>query len=408
MKLYRLENPVQRYAWGSADGLSACLGLPNPEGGPMAEMWMGAHPKAPSIALTEDGRKPLDGLIRAEPAAFLGQRAVEGFGPALPFLLKALSAAGPLSIQAHPEKRRAERGFERENLAGIPLDAPERNYRDPNHKPEMVMALTRFEGLFGFRPIDEIIGNIRLIAPTTFERYAGKLSRNPGRVELSVLFYSLVSSDPSSKADLIGRAAVMAARLLSGGQVPEGMEAAFRWMLRLSELYPGDIGCLAPIMLNYVALEPGEALYVPPGELHAYLHGESLELMANSDNVIRGALTSKHVDLPELLAVLTFDSRSPKPFRALPSAPGEEAFPVLAPDFRLSRLCPGGQEVARVPSGPEILLCASGHVRLSEAGGSVELGRGEAAFVRADCGRYSMTGDGVAYRAFLPEAGRAP
>ena len=157
MRIYRLENPAQRYAWGSASGITEALGIPNPGGGPLAEIWMGAHPSAPSTALVEGGRVGLDALIGRDPEAYLGETVVDRFGDSLPFLFKALSAGKPLSIQAHPSKRKARIGFERENLAGTPIDAPERNYRDPNHKPEMVVALTRFELICGFRPGGEII-----------------------------------------------------------------------------------------------------------------------------------------------------------------------------------------------------------------------------------------------------------
>jgi mannose-6-phosphate isomerase len=409
MRLYRLENPVQRYSWGSVDGLANCLGISNAEGGPLAEMWMGAHPKAPSIAITEKGRMRLDDLIQESPEAFLGRDSIARFGKALPFLLKALSAAEPLSVQAHPAKRKAERGFDRENLAGIPFDAPERNYRDRNHKPEMVMALTRFEGLFGFRPIAEIIENVKLVAPTKSPQLIGRLERNPGRVELSVLFYSLIAGDKAFKEDMLARTKGIIDDLLERGKVPPEREAAFRWTQRLRDLYPGDVGVFAPLILNHVVLEPGEALYVAPGQLHAYLKGEALELMANSDNVIRGGLTNKHVDVPELLSVLTFDSERATPFQPIAVSESEKLYPLLASDFRLARIEPGDASMLHAPRGPEILLCTAGQAKLELDGRAVEIGRGEAAFVRADAGEYGLSGNGVVYRAFVPDAepGRA-
>lgn len=408
MKLFKLENPIQDYSWGSVDGLGACLGLPNPEGRPQAEMWMGAHPKAPSI-LEDGGRRVrLDDYIQEAPESCLGPEALARFGRGLPFLFKALSAARPLSIQAHPSKKKAERGFERESLAGIPIDAADRSYRDRNHKPEMVVALTPFEGLFGFRPIGEIVENIKLISPRDSERLVGRLARNPGRVELSVFFYSLISADPVAKADMLADAAPVIEALLESGAVPEGRREAFRWTRRLRELYPGDIGVLAPLLLNHVVLQPGESLYVGAGELHAYLKGESLELMANSDNVIRGGLTEKHVDVPELVSVLTFDSGRALPFRAEPVSESEELYPCLAPDFRLSRITVQGGKVERAVSSPEILLCVEGSVSLSDGPGSLEIGRGGAAFVRADAKGYAIGGNGVVYRAFLPGTSELP
>lgn len=403
MRAYRLENPVQHYDWGSLEGLKDCLGIPNPEGRPAAELWIGAHPKAPSLALLGDGRQRLDELIQAESEACLGKAATGRFGPALPFLLKALSAGGPLSIQAHPSKRKAEKGFERENIAGIPLDAPERNYRDSNHKPEMVVALTRFEGLFGFRPIPEIIENIRILAPDNHAQYVSRLERNPGRVELSVLFYSIISSDEANKYAILGRVLDRLPGILARTDLEPSRLEAFRWMEKLRHIYPGDVGILAPALLNYMVLEPGQSLFVGAGDLHAYLSGEALELMANSDNVIRGGLTAKHVDVPELVSVLSFDSGSPLPFVAKPGMPGEEDFPVLVPDFRLSVLRPAGQVLERRAEGPELLLCAEGKATLRNQGGSLELGRGQAAFIRADAGTWSLEGEAKVFRAFLPQ-----
>ncbi|NLJ46407.1 MAG: mannose-6-phosphate isomerase, class I, partial [Treponema sp.] len=189
MPIFRLENPIQHYDWGTADAIPGLLGIDNPDGKPCAELWMGAHPKAPSIAETEDGPVPLDRLIARAPIPALGPTVAERFGPVLPFLFKVLSAAKPLSIQAHPPRFKAERGFAKENLEAVPLDAPERNYKDPNHKPEMLVALEDFEGLCGFRPIPEILGLIRKVAPREYDQIAGNLDRNPGKVELSVLFY---------------------------------------------------------------------------------------------------------------------------------------------------------------------------------------------------------------------------
>jgi len=407
MRVYSLENPVQRYDWGSPDGLASALGVPNPEGGPVAELWMGAHPKAPSLALVEGRRVALDALVAAEPEAVLGPASVARFGPALPFLFKALSAGAPLSIQAHPAKRKAERGFERENLAGIPRDAPERNYRDANHKPEMAVALTRFEGLCGFRPVEEIVENIRLLSPDGHSRIAGRLERNPGRVELSVLFYSTISAPEEDKQAALARVRPRVERLLAEGGLGPAREKALRWAKRLFELFPGDIGALAPLLLNLVALEPGEAVFIGAGELHAYLEGTALEIMANSDNVIRGGLTRKHVDVPELISVLTFSPATPVVFGPERVSESEELYPAFAPDFQLSRLRPRrGSPLRRSPLGPEILLCGEGAFAIREGGGAVELSRGASAFVRADAEEYEIEGEGTLFAASVPRGGR--
>jgi mannose-6-phosphate isomerase len=405
MRIYRLENPVQRYAWGSSTGLTDCLGIPNPGGGPLAELWMGAHPKAPSIALVEGQRRRLDELIRENPKAFLGPEALSGFGPALPFLFKVLSAAIPLSIQAHPAKHKAEKGYERENLAGIPLDAADRNYRDRNHKPEMAIALTHFEGLYGFRPIDEIIENVRLVAasPERFESLVGRLERNPGRVELSVFFYSIIASDQIAKRSILENAERSVEALLAHGALSPEQEPSFRWAERLFKLFPGDIGALAPLILNHLVLEPGEAVFIGAGELHAHLSGTCLEIMANSDNVIRGALTGKYIDVPELISVLSFNAARWHPLRPERLGPEEERYPAPAPDFQIARLSVSRESrIEREVSGPQILLCTKGSVLLEESSGSLELERGSSAFVRADAGLYRISGEGELFLASLP------
>jgi mannose-6-phosphate isomerase len=410
MRVFRLENSVQRYAWGSTDGISEALGIANPGGGPLAEIWMGAHPSAPSTAIVEGVRIGLDELIRRDPAATLGPAVLEKLGGTLPFLFKVLSAGTPLSIQAHPGKRKAQLGYERENLGGIPVDAAERNYRDPNHKPEMAVALTRFELVCGFRPVAEIIANMRLAAPGEFERSLARLERDPSRVELSVFFYGLVSADERSRSSLLDSAARRIAGALESGELPAGREGAFRWVLRILELFPGDVGAIMPLILNHIVLEPGQASFIAPGELHAHLAGTCLEIMANSDNVIRGALTPKFVDLPELVSVLSFNPESLPPVRPSVVAPCEEAYPIFVPDFEISRIEVGpGRSYRRGSHGPEILLCGSGKAVIDCPGeGGVSLGRGEAAFVAADACDYEISSEGappekaLVFRASVP------
>jgi mannose-6-phosphate isomerase len=420
MRIYRLENPVQRYAWGSATGITESIGIPNPGGGPLAEVWMGAHPSAPSTVLLEGGaRMGLDELVRTAPEAALGREVVQRLGPSFPFLFKVLSAGTPLSIQAHPSKKKAQLGFERENLGGIPVDAPERNYRDPNHKPEMVVALTRFEMICGFRPVSEIIENMRLVAPGEFTRAIDRLERDPSRVELSVFFYGLISADKRSQAELLVAAQAGVEAALESGTAPPDSEGSFHWVLKIMELFPGDVGAVIPLILNHVVLEPGQAAFIATGELHAHLAGTCLEIMANSDNVIRGALTQKVVDLPELVSVLSFN-----PERVLivePSAvvPCEVAYPTFVPDFEISKIAVGpGRSYARRTRAPEILLCASGKAIINCPGEAplalqrgdtqsaerLVLQRGEAAFAAADSPDYEISADSdtVVYRGSVP------
>jgi len=392
MRIYPLDNPVQRYAWGSADGITKALGIANPGGGPIAELWMGAHPSAPSRAIVDGARIGLDELIETSPREFLGEAVEKSLGRSLPFLFKVLSAGTPLSIQAHPNKKKAQLGFEQENRAGIPVDAPERNYRDPNHKPEMAVALTRFELICGFRPVAEILANMRLAAPAELERSLGMLERDPSRIGLSVFFYSLMSADSRAHERLLASASERIASALSSGSVPAGSEGAFRWSARIMEIFPGDVGAILPLVLNHIVLEPGQAAFIAPGELHAHLAGTCLEIMANSDNVIRGALTKKFVDLTELASVLSFNPGKLDPVGPSPVAPFEEAYPAYVPDFRISRIALGpGDRYERSSRCPEILLCGAGAAEIACPGeGSLKIRRGEAAFVAWDAPDYGL------------------
>ncbi|HRY81857.1 MAG TPA: mannose-6-phosphate isomerase, class I [Spirochaetia bacterium] len=404
MPVLRLENPIQHYDWGTPDAIPALLGMDEPDGKPCAELWMGAHPKAPSVAETEDGRVPLDRLIARDPVSALGAPTVERFGPALPFLFKVLSAARPLSIQAHPQKLKAERGFEKENAEAVPLDAPDRNYRDPNHKPEMLVALDDFEGLCGFRPIPEILRLIRTVAPREFERIAGNLVRNPGKVELAVLFYRFISYSANLKRDLLYYTERRIRRILDHEPDP-AVRDALSWVLTLMRLFPGDVGALAPLILNHFRLTPGQALFIEPGQIHAYLRGTGLEIMANSDNVLRGALTSKNIDIPELLSVLSFVPEGVRIYGPRETGTAVEEYASEAAEFRLDRIrLEPGRDVPRGRPGPEILLCLEGWITISDTSGGpgrggLALERGGCAFITADVRDYSLAGSGLAFRA---------
>ncbi len=350
-----LENTIQAYAWGSPTAIPELLGIPS-DGSPMAELWIGAHPRAPS---TMNGAR-LDRAIGAAPARVLGARIAKAFGE-LPFLLKVLAAAEPLSIQCHPDRRQAEDGFARENAAGIPLDAPERSYRDPNHKPELIVALTRFRALQGFRPPAEVAHN---------------LGHAVG-ADLKTLFGELMSW-PKDRVDRIARA--------SGD--PTALELLGR--------YPGDPGVLAPLFLHAVTLEPGQALFLRARELHSYLEGTAVEIMASSDNVLRGGLTPKHVDVPELLSVLAFEPARPSVIAPLESD-GERTYAAPVEEFVLSSVRVGGTWQPKVRDGIEILLAVEGQLRVE----ALDLPRGHACVVTGD-EPYSISGSGRLFRARVP------
>jgi mannose-6-phosphate isomerase len=393
------------------------LGKANPLNEPWAELWMGAHPKSPSMALCPDGtRLGLDKLVEADPQGMIGVSAASRFAGRLPFLFKLLSAGMPLSIQAHPSRLKAQRGYAKEQEAGIPLDAPERNYRDDNHKPETVVALTRFDGICGFRPIDEIISNIKLASGARWRNYAGRLVADPGRLELSVLFYNMVSMKDQDKAKVLYAARMRGERIVKEEPSGSTVAATFRWILKLMDEYPGDIGALAPLLLNLFTLEPGQALFLAAGEPHAYLGGLAAEIMANSDNVLRGGLTSKHIDIPELISVLNFDSHPIDILDAKPSPDGFSSYPVRCEDFMISRARTKGSLVVRDrPEGPEILLCTDGQLEISlppgkhdKAGQAAVLKKGDSAFIPASETAYVIEGSGELFKAAVPASQVSP
>lgn len=417
MAIYPLDNTIQKYPWGDKVLMPGFMGRSNPGNDPWAELWMGAHPKAPSMALCPDGyRLGLDKLVESDPLGMLGREAEKCFAGKLPFLFKLLSAGMPLSIQAHPSKLKAQRGFAKEQEAGIPLDAPERNYRDANHKPETVVALTRFDGICGFRPIDEIIGNIKLASGTRWRNYAGRLAADPGRLELSVLFYNMVSLKEQNKATVLNATRIRAERLVQEEAPGSAVAATFGWILKLMDEYPGDIGALAPLLLNLFTLEPGQALFLAAGEPHAYLGGLAAEIMANSDNVLRGGLTSKHIDIPELISVLNFDSHPINILKAKPGPDGFSSYPVHCDDFMISRARPQGSlAVVDRPKSPEILLCTDGQLEISlppgrqgKAGQAVGLNKGESLFIPASETTYRIEGSGELFKASVPALRRHP
>ena len=381
----RLDNPVRPYAWGSATAIPELLGLP-PTGEPQAELWLGAHPAAPSRL--RSGGTLLD-RIDADPAGELSAAVVDRFGPRLPFLLKVIAAARPLSLQAHPDAARARAGYADEQQRGVPADSPERSYPDPHHKPELVCALTPFEALCGFRAIPETLRLLETIADRApvIQHHLDALRARPDRDGLREVVTGLLTVPASPRQRLV-EAVTEACR--AGG--PD-FAAELATGVQLGEAYPGDPGVVIALLLNRVRLEPGQAMFLAAGNLHCYLSGTAVEVLANSDNVLRGGLTAKHVDVPELLRVVDVADGPPPVVSPVAVGPGHAAYLPPVPDFRLDRYELAGGPVPLGAAGPRIVLVLSGRVEL-DAGSGLALDRGGSAWLPA--GRpVTARGDGV-------------
>lgn len=387
MKL--LTSAARNYSWGSRTLIPTLLGEPEAQS-PVAELWFGAHPADPS---TIEGEK-LDEIIAADPQGQLGQRVADKYGAGLPFLLKILAAAEPLSLQAHPSKQQAEEGFARENAAGIDLTASNRNYKDDNHKPELIVALTEFYAMAGFRPLAQTRSLFAALDCEELAHYEGMLDTDPAAEgdSLRALFTTWITIPGAKRKELISAVVAAGERLRSNQAGEPWMATVMATVAKLNEQYPGDIGVLGALLLNHIVLQPGEAIYLDAGQLHAYVSGLGVEIMANSDNVLRGGLTPKFVDVPELVKVLTYQAAEDprvdlKDAAETGGIKGAEAwsYPVPIEEFLLDRVELSGEESVEVDSdGPMIVLCTSGSVALSNAEAeNVSLGAGHAAWIPA-------------------------
>ncbi|MCE7006068.1 mannose-6-phosphate isomerase, class I [Kibdelosporangium philippinense] len=376
-----LRNAVRPYAWGSRTTIAELLGRPVPAPHPEAELWMGAHPGDPSRI--DDDRSLLE-VVEKDPIGQLGTECADRWGNRLPFLLKILAAEEALSMQAHPSAEQAREGYEREEAAGVPRDAKNRNYPDPTAKPELICALTEFHALAGFRDPHETVRLLRALETPGLAPYISLLEGQPDSDGLRALFTTWITLPQTSLDVLLPELLdVCVAHVKNHGE----FSVECRTILELGEAHEGDAGVLAALLLNRIVLQPGEAIFLSAGNLHSYLHGTGVEILANSDNILRGGLTPKHVDVPELLRVLDFSCGKMPVLRGSHVAPRMWNYPTPAPEFELSRLewAPDERDpVDLVCAGPQILICTVGAVRLLEADGNkVELGRGQSVWLPA-------------------------
>lgn len=388
--MQKLINSVQNYAWGSHSALTDLYGIANPQNLPMAELWMGAHPKSSSKVQDASGNeRSLREIIDADKASLLGESVAARFGE-LPFLFKVLCAAQPLSIQVHPNKKASEEGFARENAAGIPLDAAERNYKDPNHKPELVFALTPFLAMNAFREFSEIVSLLQPVAGA--HTAIAHFLQQPDEDRLKQLFASLLALEGEEKSRAL-------AILKSTIDTQEG--EPWQTIRLISEFYPDDSGLFSPLLLNVVKLNPGEAMFLFAETPHAYLQGVALEVMANSDNVLRAGLTPKYIDIPELVANVKFVAKPAAELLTQPVKNGQQLdFPIPVDDFAFSLHDLSNQENLITQHSAAILFCVEGEAVLRKDEQQLVLKPGESAFISNAESTVAVSGTGRLARVY--------
>lgn len=388
----RLTGRVQNYAWGSTTAIPELLGRA-PGSEPEAELWLGAHPSAPS----RYGDLGLDAAVDAAPD-LVGEASVAQFGPRLPFLLKVLAAAEPLSLQAHPSRSEAEAGFARESAAGVPLTAPERTYRDDWPKPEAICALGEFHGLCGFRDPLRTADLLEQLGVAELTELVDAL-RTGGSAALATVFPDILRR-PEEFGALVPTVAT-AATPYAGDEGEFGFFC--RTAVELAEVRPGDAGVIAALLTHRVVLQRYEALFLPAGNMHAYLHGLGVEIMANSDNVLRGGLTDKHVDVPELARLVDFTPAEPEILAPTEEVAGIFAYPTPAPEFDLWRIESRSTLLLPGDGGARIVLVVDGELSLESPGTlatpseTLQLARGESALVPAGELSVVVRGGGTAF-----------
>jgi mannose-6-phosphate isomerase len=392
--VFKLNNTIKHYDWGSPKWIPGLLSLPNDEGEPWAELWMGVHPEGPSeLAFSSGsvsgGPRLLSELIGQDPVRYLGEAVAGEFG-GLPFLYKLLAADRPLSIQVHPNLVQAKAGWERENSLGVPLKAPNRNYKDGNHKPEIICAITPFTAMAGFREPGEISKRLKafgfphVTSLRTALETGGDTRSNAAAGEQALRrFLAALFALPAETRQALGEYARSRGKDASGKYAEE-----WKYAGQFAERYPDDPAIIAPLYLNLINLKPGEAMNIPAGILHAYVHGFGIELMANSDNVLRGGLTHKHVDPGELTGILRFVPFKPEILSCGGNSPGLFRYPSPCREFSLYRMIGRGgipgEGAAPFPlSCPAIVIVVEGKLAITSTcnAESLSLKRGESAFI---------------------------
>ncbi len=393
--IYTLNNPVKNFPWGSRTAIRDYFGIDNSNLEHQAEIWMGAHPSASSSISQAGVDISLYDVIASNPDYWLGKETKENFS-SLPFLMKVLAAEEPLSIQVHPSKKAAELGFAKENEQGIPLDAANRNYKDANHKPELVYALTPYLAMNGFREFREIVTNFDAIDLPVLEDLFQPFKQDPNPRTLAEFFTAILALEGELKAQAISQ-------LLNSLKMIDKDHFAYQASLlisRFSHLYPEDVGLFAPLFLNVIELQPGEAMFLYAETPHAYIHGLGVEVMANSDNVLRAGLTPKYIDVSELIANTNFKSTPLSELKLLPlNNNGRMEFPIPVKDFKFEVI---KNDTGRIKvNSPEILLCIDGMIEVVCNKKKETLNCGGALFISGSTDEYEVKCNGTLARVYV-------
>lgn len=400
MNFFKLDNPVKNYEWGSKTAIQSLFGIDNPNGEPQAEIWMGAHPNGCSTVSIDGESVLLSKLIQSNQEAILSKATAEQFGE-LPYLFKVLAAGQALSIQVHPSKEEAEVGFAREEVQGIDRSAAQRNYRDPNHKPELVYALTPYQAMNGFRAFDDILARfthmVGAVHMPTVQALLEVFKANNTSYGLKAFFTGLLSLRGDYKLQSL--AALLEYVKLHQKQDLEDDLCGL--VLELAQSYPSDIGLFAPFMLNVLTLKPGQAMYLDARTPHAYLKGAGLEIMANSDNVLRAGLTPKHIDVDELAKCTLFEEKPVESLLCQPETDGYyHHYPVSVPDFNFDCFMQADDTVVQLRSA-EILFAIDCDATLShKSGEKITITKGESVFIPAYAQEYTLSSKGRVARAY--------
>ncbi|BCK15020.1 mannose-6-phosphate isomerase, class I [Vibrio cholerae] len=392
--IFKLNNPIKNFQWGSTSAFFELFKIANPQQLPQAEMWMGAHPNGSSTVTIDKKESTLVDVICSDPVLWLGDKSAH-YEDKLPFLVKILAANQPLSIQVHPSKEAAQRGFDKENEQGIALDSIERNFKDANHKPELVYAITPYLAMNGFRELSSIHRLFSAAILPSIRALLDPFLSNPTQEMLEQLFAAILQMGEKQKASAVSELLSFEPTL---GESAEVMET-FKLITELAKLYPSDVGLFSPLFLNVVELKPGEAMFLFAETPHAYLKGVGVEVMANSDNVLRAGLTPKYIDVPALLANTKFESIKASDLRMQPFQDGNRSvYPIPVDDFKFDIIREGEFEI--VSSSPEILLCIEGSVEICSSQSRVSLKAGESVIIPAATSNYSFSNYGTVARTY--------